>query len=102
MMTIIENDEKYRKTFPLKSNIKPLINYLFMFHVPENVDNNRLSKEEVYGPFYASEVSSYKKLLGNHETSKIAIRPFFNQEYFYEVERMKIIYNLLARKSAGR
>lgn len=34
-------DEKYEET--LRTRRKPLINYLFMFHTPENVDNNRLS-----------------------------------------------------------
>lgn len=51
MMTIIENDEKYGKTFPvlslallyLEQQGKPLINYLFMCCIPENDDNNRLS-----------------------------------------------------------
>lgn len=42
MKTIIENDEKYGRK--LSSRIgKPVINYLFVFHTLETVDNNRLS-----------------------------------------------------------
>lgn len=66
---------------------KPLINYLFMFHVPANVDNNRLSKKKL--EYFAvmnlftqakeakSRITRNEKK--NHEILKIVFRPFAYQ-----------------------